>query len=133
MPHSRPRENEESLASMRSSDIRRSHSRPVRIEPEAGKVGEHSVEAQGKVPSHVLQEDEARSYLADDAANVRPEVARVLCAMSVAGGAERLARVARRDEIHRSTPRAAVEGLEIVPDWALVESAVLHSGDEHGG
>jgi hypothetical protein len=42
--------NEESLPTVRSSDIGRSNNCPFRSEPRFGKVGEDSVESENKVP-----------------------------------------------------------------------------------
>ena len=117
---------------MRGTDVVRSERTPLRIEPEGGKVPEHGVESQGKVPWHVLEEDQRRRGLLDDSPDVRPEVARVGFAPSVSGDAERLARVAGRDEIHSAAPRAAVEGREIVPDRRLIQGRVFHPGHEDG-
>ena len=67
----------------------------------------------------VLEEDEARSHLADDPGDVRPEVAWVGRSLPAAGNRERLAGVARSDEIHRPTPRVAVEGGKVVPERCI--------------
>ncbi|MFC3119850.1 hypothetical protein ACFOHS_22230 [Jhaorihella thermophila] len=48
----------------------------------------------------VLEEDEGRHDLADDAGDMRPEVARVVRAPALARHAERLARIARSDDVH---------------------------------
>ena len=117
---------------MRGADVVRSEHTPLRIEPEGGKVPEHGVESQGKVPWHVLEEDQRRRGLFDDPSDVRPEVARVVGTTSVPGDAERLAGVAGRDEIHASAPRAAVEGREIVPYNRAIQGRVFHPGHEDG-
>ena len=117
---------------MRRTDIVRSEHTPLRIEPERGKVPEHGVKSQGKVAWDVLEEDQRRGDLVDDPSDVRPEVARVGFSGAVAGDGERLARVARRDEIHDSAPRAAVEGREIVPDRRAIQGRVFHPGHEDG-
>lgn len=53
--------NEQPLAAMRRARVGSSYSRPFRIEPRFGKVGEDSVEAQGKVPCDVLKDAEVGS------------------------------------------------------------------------
>lgn len=117
---------------MRSADVVRSEHTPLRIEPEVGKVGQDGVKSQGKVPWYVLEEDQRRLDLVDDPSNVRPEVPRVGLSGAVAGDGERLARVSRRDEIHDSAPRAAIEGREIVPDRRAIQGRVFHPGHEDG-
>jgi hypothetical protein len=79
------------------------------------------------VVGDVLDEDEGRLALTDDASDVRPEMARVVCPSHLAGDAEGLARVARREEIHDSTPRAAVEGSQIRPDRRLIQVSRRHA------
>ena len=63
---------------------------------------------------------------------MRPEVARIVRAPALAGDAERLARIARRDEIHRTAPRPAVEAGKIVPDRRLIQGLVFHPRHEDG-
>ena len=81
---------------------------------------------------NVLEEHPSRSAFADDAGNVRPEVARIVRAPAPSGDAEWLARIARRDEIHRAAPRPAVEAGKIVPDRRLIQGLVLHPRHEDG-
>lgn len=80
----------------------------------------------------VLDEDPLRLALARDAGDVGPEVARVFRSALVPAGAEGLAGVARRDEIHRATPRPAVEGGKVIPDRRLIQGRVFHPGHEGG-
>lgn len=68
-----PSEDEDAFASVGSSDVGRAKTRPFRIEPEAGQIGEHDVEATSQEPSHVLQEEDARSKLAKHAGELVPE------------------------------------------------------------
>ena len=100
------------------------------IEPEVGQVTEDPIESQSKVPWHVLQERDAGSYFVKHSSDFRPQVALVVFAELLAGEAERLARVARSDEIHDATPGSAVEGAEVVPDRRVVEHAVSHPPSE---
>lgn len=90
------------------------------------------VEAEREMPADVFEEHASRPDLDDDAPHVRPEVARVGRAEALASGAERLARIARSEEIHRSAPRSASEGLEIVPDRSAIQGLVLHPCHESG-
>lgn len=72
-----------------ANGFRRAH-RPLRIEPEVGQVTDDASEGppviDGKKPSHVLQEDVARSHVAKDADDLRPEPAFVFHASPCAGG-----------------------------------------------
>lgn len=125
-------QHEESLATVRRTDVRRSHKIPLRIEPERGKVGQHSIEPKAKVSGDVLEEDERRSRLRDDAADLGPEVSLVALAELLPGDAEGLAGVSRNDEIHAATPALAVEGAEIVPDRSAIQPRFFHPGHEDG-
>jgi hypothetical protein len=49
-------EEEEAFALVCGADVGRGYNHPFRIEPEAGKVGEHGVEAESKVPCDVLKD-----------------------------------------------------------------------------
>ena len=61
-----------------------------------------------------------------------PEVPRVLRAPALARDGERLARIARSDDVHRAAPRAAVEGGNIVPDRRRIQGRVFHPRHEDG-
>ena len=81
---------------------------------------------------NVLEEHPNRSALRDDPGDVRPEMARIVRALALAGDAERLARIARTDEIHRAAPLPAVEAGKVVPDRRLIQGLVLHPRHEDG-
>lgn len=117
---------------MRRSNVGRTNASPLRIEPEVGQLPENASEAQGKVPSDVLQQDVSRSHLANDSSDVGPEVALVVFTVALTCVGEGLAGVSRSNEIHRSTPRSAIEGLEIVPDRSWIQGLVFHPSHEDG-
>lgn len=64
----------------------------------------------------VFEEQPSGCGLGSDAGDMGPEVAGVSLGEFAAGGRERLAGIARSEEIHRATPMAAVEGGKVVPD-----------------
>lgn len=80
----------------------------------------------------VFEEDppDGRAEFGDDAGNVWPEVAFVVFSLSLAGCAERLARVARENSVNASGKGPGVESLEVVPDGRVREVSGLHGGDE---
>ncbi len=94
----------------------------------AGDFGEAEAEMMGDI----LEEHEGRLDLADDPGDMGPEVARVVRAPALARDRERLARIARSDDVHRAAPRAAVEGSNIVPDNSLIQGRVFHPRHESG-
>lgn len=82
--------------------------------------------------ANILEEDEGRLDLVDDPGNMGPEMARVIRALSFACNRERLARIARSDDVHRAAPRAAVEGSNVVPDRRAIQGRVFHPRHESG-
>lgn len=80
----------------------------------------------------VFEQYPRRAYLANDPGNVRPQVALVLDSPLLSGDAERLAREARRDDIHASTPASAVEGGNVVPDRSVTHGRISHPRHERG-
>ena len=89
-------------------------------------------EAEAEMMGDILEEDEGRLDLADDAGDMRPEVARVVRAPAFARDGERLARIARSDDVHRAAPWAAVERGNVVPDNSLIQGRVFHPRHESG-
>ncbi len=75
----------------------------------------------------VFQKHERRPRPVDNPADVRPQVAIVFVSSLLTSDGERLTRVPRRDEIHDSTPAAAVEGCEVVPDRSLIQPPLPHA------
>ncbi len=125
-------EDEEPLALVGRADFRRREEAcrkaVAHTDQSCGDFGEAEAEMMGDI----LEEDEGRPDLADDAGDMRPEVARVVRAPAFARDGERLARIARSDDIHRAAPRTPVEGGSIVPDKSLIQGRVFHPRHESG-
>jgi hypothetical protein len=117
---------------VRGAHLGRSQTTPLRIEPERGKVGKDIGQPKRNVSSDVLEEPEARPGLVEDSSHVRPQVPLVFCSTSFTGEAERLARVATCNQIHRSTPCSSVERSQVRPDRSLIQRLVFHPGHENG-
>jgi len=94
----------------------------------AGDFGETEAEMMGDI----FEEDEGWFDLADDSCDMRPEVARILGAAPFACDGERLARIARSDDVHSAAPRAAIETGNIVPDRRAIQGRVFHPRHESG-
>ena len=125
-------QDEEPVTEVRGADGCRGDTVPFRNPPARGQVCEYRAEAQGKVTWDVLAEEEPRVRFPDDAPDVRPEVARIADPATLAGDGEGLAWVSRSDEIHRSTPRATIEGGDVVPDRSLIQGRVCHPRHKNG-
>ena len=125
-------EDEEPLALVGRADFRRREEacrKPVaHADQSTGDFGEAEAEMMGDI----FEEHEGRLALADDPGDMRPEVARVVRAPALARDRERLARIACSDDVHRATPRAAVEGGNIVPDNSPIQGRVFHPRHEDG-
>jgi hypothetical protein len=123
---------EEPLAFVGRTDFRRSEEACRKLvahaDQSAGDFGETEAEMMGDI----LEEDEGRFDLGDDACDMWPEVTRVVRAPALSRDRERLARIARSDDVHRASPRAAVEGSNIVPDNSLIQGRVFHPRHESG-
>ena len=123
---------EEPLALVGRADFRRREEACRKLvahaDQSAGDFGETEAEMMGDI----LEEDEGRLDLADDAGDMRPEVAWVVRTPALARDGERLARIARSDDVHRAAPRAAIEGGNIVPDNSLIQGRVFHPRHESG-
>jgi hypothetical protein len=125
-------EDEQSLAPMGRANFRRSEESRRKAVAHADQVSGDLGKSEAEMMGDVLQEHERRLALADDARDVRPEMARVVGAPPPSGDRERLARIARKHDVHRATPRAAVEGGKVVPDRSRIQGRVFHPGHEDG-
>jgi hypothetical protein len=108
---------EEALALVGCPDLRRAEHVPFASEPERGQIPEYVFNSAMKEIWDVLQEHVAGSYVANHPRDLGPEPAVIVGLGTLPGEAPGLARETRSDEIHDATPRAAVKGCDIVPNW----------------
>ena len=125
-------EDEQTLTLVWRADLRRREEACRKLVAHADQSAGDFGEAEAEMMGDVLEEDEGRLDLADDAGDMRPEVAWVVGTPALARDGERLARIARSDDVHRAAPRAAVEGGNIVPDNSLIQGRVFHPRHESG-
>lgn len=125
-------QHEDSGSLVRSADIGRSHNRPLRIEPESGKVGQPPPEPvwMSNSAPDILQERERGACSSKGSADERPEVALVVGAPALAGAGERRAGKARHHDVHRASKRASREALQIRPDRRAIQGRVFHPRQE---
>ncbi len=125
-------EDEQPLALVGRADFRRREQAcrkaVAHADQSCGDFGESEAEMMGDI----LEEHEGRLDLADDPGDMGPEVARVVGTPAPARDGERLARIARSEDVHRAAPWAAVEGGNIVPDNSLIQGRVFHPRHESG-
>lgn len=89
-------------------------------------------EAEAEMMGDILKKDEGRLDLADDAGDMRPEVTRIVRAPALARDGERLARIARREDIHRAAPWFAVETGNVIPDRRAIQGRIFHPRHDNG-
>jgi hypothetical protein len=125
-------EDEEPLAPVGRADFRRREEARRKSVAHADQSAGDFGEAEAEMMGDILEEDEGRLDLGDNAGDMGPEVARVVRAPALSRDGERLARIARSDDVHRAAPRAAVEGSNVVPDNSLIQGRVFHPRHEDG-
>ena len=125
-------EDEEPLSLVRRANFRRREQACGKAVAHADQSAGDFGEAEAEMMGDILEEHEGRLAFADDAGDMRPEVARVVRTPPLARDGERLARIARSDDVHRTTPRAAIEGSNVVPDNSLIQGRVFHPRHESG-
>jgi hypothetical protein len=123
---------EEPLALVGRADFRRCEEACRKAVAHADQSCGDFGEAEAEMMGDILEEDEGRLDLGDDAGDMRPEVTRVVGTPAFARDAERLARIARSDDVHRAAPRAAIEGGNVVPDNSLIQGRIFHPRHESG-
>lgn len=127
-------QDEDAFPFMRGEDIGCSNRHPVRIEPEIGQIPENDGQsASGNKGRHIFQEDDPRSHFANAIPNIWPDPPFVLGALAFPRRAPWLTGETGSDEIHASTPAAAVEGEQVVPDRRRSQRAVCHTRDQPRG
>ena len=126
------REDEEPLALVGRTDFRRREEARRKAVAHADQSSGDFGEAEAEMMGDIFEEDEGRLDLANDARDMWPEVARVVRAPALARDGERLARIARSDDVHRAAPRAAFEGGNVVPDRRWIQGRLFHPCHEDG-
>lgn len=125
-------EDEEPFAPMGRADFRRREETCRKSVAHADQSAGDFREAEAEMMGDVLEEHEGRLDLADDAGDMRPEVARIVGTPELARDRERLARIARSDDVHRAAPRAAIEGSNVVPERRAIQGRIFHPRHESG-
>lgn len=97
------------------------------METKLSKLSVDEVESEGEMASDVLEEAPLWLDFEDEVADPGPEVAWVVGAAVLAGGAEWLAGVSPHDAIHRPTPRLASEGVQIRPNRRWIQGTLFHA------
>lgn len=123
---------EQPLAPVRRADFRRREESCRKAVAHADQALGDFGKSEAQMMRDVLQEDEGRFAFADNSRDVRPQVPRVGRALALSCERERLARIARKEDVHAAAPRSAVEACNIVPDRSRIQGRVFHPGHEDG-
>jgi hypothetical protein len=119
-------DDEDALADVRGSDVAGTEHRPLRIEPEAGNVGQHVSQSGRAQAEHVLSDHDRGAELFDDSRKLGPEPSLVVLRASLAGEADGLAGKSSAHQIHAScSPRGDL------PD-ILIPHSVGPMAAQHG-
>ena len=80
----------------------------------------------------VFEEDPFGAAFGDDAGDLGPEVAGIVCAATFASGAEGLAGISGEDDVESPTKDPGIEAAQVIPDRGRGEVTGALGGDEHG-
>ena len=113
----------------RADFCRREQTRRRRV-AHAPKVSQDGFKAEGDVTGDVFEEGPFRAAFADDAGDVGPEVAGIVCASPFPGRAEGLAGVSGKNCVEGAAEGASVEAAQVGPDRGRGEVTRALGGDE---
>lgn len=115
---------------VRRADFCRAEQTRRRRVTQIPKLSQHGFKTESDVPGDVLNEDPLGRAFADDAGDLWPEVARVVCPSSFASGAEGLAGISGEDDIEGPAEDPGIEAAQIIPDRGRGEIPRGLGGDE---
>ena len=115
----------------RTDFCRREQARRRRV-AHAPKLSQHGFEAEGDVPGDIFEEYPLRGAFPDDAGDLGPEVAGIVCTAAFASGAERLAGISCEDDVEGTAEGLGIEAAEIIPDRGRGEVPSALGGDDDG-
>jgi hypothetical protein len=125
-------EDEETFAPVGRADFRRREEACRKLVAHADQsVGDFG-ETEAEMMGDILEEHEGWFDLGDDAGDMRPEVARIVRTPPLSRDGERLARIARAENVHCAAPWAAVEAGNVVPERRVIQARVFHPRHEDG-
>ena len=117
---------------MRRADLcRREQARRRRV-AQSPKLSQDGFEAEGDVPGDVFEESPFGAAFADDAGDVGPEVAGIVCATALSSAAEGLAGVSGKNGIEGAAEWPGIEAAQVGPDRGRGEVPGALGGHEDG-
>ena len=82
------------------------------------------------MPGDVFEENPLWAAFGDDTGDLGPDVPRIIGAVALSGGAERLAGISGEDDVEGAAKGTGIEAAQIVPDWGRCEIPCALCGDE---
>ena len=101
---------------VRRADFCRAEQTRRRRVAHAPKLSQDCLEAEGDVTRDVFEEDPFGAAFPDDAGDVGPEVAGIVCTTALSGRAEGLAGISCKQGVEGTAERPSVEAAKIGPD-----------------
>lgn len=126
-------QNKEPLSQVRRADFLRCKDCFLNLVAKSAKLSSHLFVADAEVVFNVFEEHDGGLNFSDDAGNMWPEVARIICAALLSGAAERLARVTCDNHVDTASPASSVESLKVGPNRSRIEGSVFHTRDQDLG
>ena len=115
----------------RADFCRREQTRRRRV-AQSPNVSEDGFKAEGDVTGDIFEEHPLGAAFGDDAGDVWPEVAGVICTSAFSSGAEGLAGISGQDDVESPAKGTGIEGSQIIPDRSRGEVAGPLGRDEDG-
>ena len=120
-------QDEHSLSLVRCANFSRAEYSPRRLVTEASQVSEDISEPKADVSFDVLEEAEGWLAKPNSVCDEGPEMPRIVCPSALAGGAERLAGVTPRQDIHAAVKLSEWEGFKISPYRGRIKLPSFHT------
>lgn len=119
-------QDEDALALVRSANLSRAEYSPRRCVTKAPQVSEDIPQPKADMSLDVFEEADAGLAKSNSVCDVGPEMPGIVCPSALAGGAERLARVTPREDIHAAVKVAEWEGFKITPYRGRIKVPAFH-------
>jgi len=125
-------QDEDALSLVRRADFCRAEQARRRRVAHVPKLSQHGLKAEGDVPGDIFEKHPFGAAFADDAGDLWPHVAGIVCATAFSGRAERLAGVSGEDDVEGTVKGACIEAAQVVPDWGWGEIPCALGSNEDG-
>jgi len=123
-------QDEDAQPLMRRADFCRAEQARRRRVAHVPKLSQDGFKTKADVTCDVLNEDPLGGTFPDDAGDLGPEVAGIVCATAFASGTEGLAGISSENRVKGTAEGPCIEAAQVVPDWRRGEIPDALGGDE---